>query len=117
MKIVSAKFWSEDLELTRPYSIAYETIEAVENIPNPSIYVKLNEIEQNVSISVKDNGIGIDENKVTKLFEPYFTTKDKGTGLGLSIVKKIIEDHGGIIKIEKNKNMAGSKIMINFEIN
>ena len=32
MKIVSAKFWSEDLELTRPYSIAYETIEAVENI-------------------------------------------------------------------------------------
>ena len=65
---------------------------------------------------VKDNGIGIDENKISKYFEPYFTTKDKGTGLGLSIVKKIIEDHGGIIRIEKNKNMAGTATVILFDI-
>ena len=54
--------------------------------------------------------------KISKYFEPYFTTKDKGTGLGLSIVKKIIEDHGGIIKIEKNKNMAGTTTLITFNI-
>ena len=65
-------------------------------------------------MTVKDNGIGIDEKKVTKLFEPYFTTKEKGTGLGLSIVKKIIEDHGGNIRIEKNKNMAGTTILVTF---
>ena len=55
-------------------------------------------------------------NKMSKYFEPYFTTKDKGAGLGLSIVKKIIEDHGGIIIIEKNKNMAGTTTLITFNI-
>ena len=58
----------------------------------------------------------IDEKKISKLFEPYFTTKDKGTGLGLSIVKKIIEDHGGSIKIEKNKKMAGTTVYVTFEV-
>ena len=51
------------------------------------------------------------------ILEPYFTTKAKGTGLGLSIVKRIIEDHGGKIKIEKNKNMAGTTSLIIFENN
>jgi len=72
---------------------------------------------KNVKIEIKDNGVGIDENMLSKIFEPYFTTKTKGTGLGLSIVKRIIEDHGGKIKIEKNKNMAGTTSLINFEYN
>ena len=53
--------------------------------------------------------------KVGKIFEPYFTNKNKGTGLGLSIVKKIIEDHNGKIKIDKNKQMAGTTSLIIFE--
>ena len=69
----------------------------------------------NIFIEVVDNGIGISKEMTNKIFEPYFTTKNKGTGLGLSIVKKIIEDHNGKIKIEKNKKMAGTTSLIIFE--
>ena len=96
-------------------NIIKNSIEAVNNIPNPSITVSLNESYGKIRFSVIDNGIGIDEKKISKLFEPYFTTKEKGTGLGLSIVKKIVEDHNGIIKIEKNKDMAGTSTHITFE--
>ena len=97
-------------------NIIKNAVEAVINIPNPSISINLSEINNQIIFNVTDNGVGIDENKISKLFEPYFTTKDKGTGLGLSIVKKIIEDHGGIIKIEKNKNMAGTNTFIIFDV-
>lgn len=53
-----------------------------------------------VELRVEDNGPGIDDDLIGKLFEPYVTSKTKGTGLGLAIVKKIIEEHGGIIWAE-----------------
>ncbi|MDC0038004.1 ATP-binding protein, partial [Alphaproteobacteria bacterium] len=98
-------------------NIIKNALEAVINIPNPSISVKIEETNNKISISTIDNGVGIDERKISKIFEPYFTTKDKGTGLGLSIVKKIIEDHDGIIKIHKNKDMAGTTSLITFKKN
>jgi signal transduction histidine kinase len=52
-----------------------------------------------VKIEVKDTGIGIEEENMEKIFEPYFSTKETGTGLGLAIVKKIIEDHNGTIEV------------------
>jgi len=98
-------------------NIIKNAVEAVSAIPNPSIEVKISKYQDKILISIRDNGIGIDENKIVKLFEPYFTTKEKGTGLGLSIVKKIVEDHGGSIKIKKNKDMAGTTSLIIFEEN
>lgn len=47
-----------------------------------------------VGISIIDNGMGIDSEKIKKIFEPYYSTKDYGTGLGLTIVYKIIQEHG-----------------------
>ena len=90
-------------------------IEAVEKIPNPSISVNLFLRDNKIFIEIIDNGIGISKEMTTKIFEPYFTTKNKGTGLGLSIVKKIIEDHNGKIRIDKNKQMAGTTSLIIFE--
>ena len=90
-------------------------VEAVEKIPNPSISINLKSIDHKIFIEVIDNGVGISKEMINKIFEPYFTTKSKGTGLGLSIVKKIIEDHNGKIRIEKNKNMAGTTSSISFD--
>jgi nitrogen fixation/metabolism regulation signal transduction histidine kinase len=50
-----------------------------------------------VRVSITDNGPGIDEKMLDRVFEPYITSKEKGSGLGLAIVKKIIEEHGGAI--------------------
>jgi two-component system, sporulation sensor kinase E len=53
-----------------------------------------------VFVSISDTGRGIPEEKLTRIFEPYFTTKKKGSGLGLMIVQRIIRDHAGRIDIE-----------------
>ncbi len=47
-----------------------------------------------------DEGSGISEHNLQRIFDPYFTTKEEGSGLGLDIVRKIIEKHGGTIEVE-----------------
>jgi PAS domain S-box-containing protein len=53
-----------------------------------------------IEISIKDNGIGIPEKYIPRLFDPYFTTKEKGSGLGLATSYSIIKNHGGLIAVE-----------------
>jgi signal transduction histidine kinase len=53
-----------------------------------------------VLIRVQDNGPGIPPEKVARIFDPYFTTKEKGTGLGLAIVKHNTEIYGGTVQVE-----------------
>ena len=111
-------FQFDKLQISRCFNnLIKNAIEAVEKIPNPSVELIMYNKSNNIIIEIKDNGVGIDEKMISKIFEPYFTTKSKGTGLGLSIVKRIIEDHGGKIKIEKNKNMAGTTSIIIFDNN
>lgn len=50
-------------------------------------------------VSIADNGVGMDEETLGKIFDPFFTKKDTGTGLGLSICAKIIEQHNGRIEV------------------
>ena len=52
------------------------------------------------SISITDNGVGIAEDTVQHLFEPFWTSKPAGTGLGLAISYRIIEAHGGTLSVE-----------------
>jgi two-component system nitrogen regulation sensor histidine kinase NtrY len=65
----------------------------------PAIAISLVDQSTQVSITISDNGVGLPQDR-TKLFEPYVTTRDKGTGLGLPIVKKIIEEHGGALRLD-----------------
>ncbi|MBW2673517.1 MAG: PAS domain S-box protein [Deltaproteobacteria bacterium] len=53
-----------------------------------------------LTISVSDNGYGIEQKHMNKVREPFYTTKEKGTGLGLAIVNRIVESHGGTFRIE-----------------
>jgi two-component system sensor histidine kinase FlrB len=54
--------------------------------------------ENHVVISVRDEGIGLDEAHLDKLFEPFFTTKSHGTGLGLAVVNSVANSHQGFVK-------------------
>ena len=56
---------------------------------------------------VEDNGPGIPPDMLTRLFEPYVTTKPKGTGLGLAIVKKIAEENRAEIRLENRLDALG----------
>lgn len=69
-----------------------------------NIRVKISPEKHFVKIEVEDKGIGIPEENLSKVFEPYFSTKETGTGLGLAIVHKIIEDHNGSIEVESKLN-------------
>ena len=55
-----------------------------------------------IKLTVKDNGSGMEADTLSKIFDPYFTTKDKGvgTGMGLSVVHGIVKSHGGSISVE-----------------
>lgn len=69
---------------------------------------KFDEPQQYIYLTVSDNGDGIPEEDLGRIFEPYFTTKQqtKGTGLGLSIVHGIITSLGGYIKVESNQGIG-----------
>ena len=53
-------------------------------------------------ICVRDQGPGIPEEDVDKIFNPFFTTKEAGTGLGLSVVHQIVTQHGGTVATHRN---------------
>ena len=59
-----------------------------------------------VKISVQDQGIGIPEEHLQKIFDPYFTTKHKGNGLGLALSRSIIKNHGGHIAVESRAGVG-----------
>ena len=64
-----------------------------------------------VELTISDTGSGLTDEMRERLFLPYFSTKQRGTGLGLAIAAKIIQEHGGTIRAEKN-SPAGAKFIV-----
>lgn len=77
------------------------------------IKVTVEQEPERLNITVEDNGSGFKTSDISKMLEPYVTTRSKGTGLGLSIVKKIVDDHNGMINIENIDN-GGAKVTLSF---
>ena len=64
-----------------------------------------------VELTIADTGSGLTDEMRERLFLPYFSTKQRGTGLGLAIAAKIIQEHQGTIRAEKNEP-AGAKFIV-----
>lgn len=95
-------------------------INAIQAIPAQGIIqisTKLSSNQKYQLICIKDNGEGIPEALLNKIFNPFFTTKLSGTGLGLPIVQKIIASHKGKITIKNNVNSTGVTVEIALPIN
>jgi signal transduction histidine kinase len=77
------------------------------------VSVQTKNLDDKIEITVEDNGNGIPENIVAKIFQPFFTTKPtgQGTGLGLSLAYDIVKVHGGEIKVN-TKEGEGIRFII-----
>ncbi|MEO8574311.1 MAG: ATP-binding protein [Pyrinomonadaceae bacterium] len=88
-------------------------INAVQAMGNEggNLSVKISPDGEFVSFEISDTGSGISEENLSKIFEPYFSTKETGTGLGLAIVQKIVDVHSGSIDVE-SKEGDGTKFTV-----
>jgi len=75
---------------------------AVEAAPDRDgkVQVTLSERDGGVRIAVKDNGPGMSGEELGKVFQPFYTNKAQGVGLGMPIVKRLVELHGGEVRID-----------------
>ncbi len=89
--------------------------EALAEVENPLLRVATRLAEDGVELCVTDNGPGFPEQLFSRLFEPYATTKAKGTGLGLAVVRKIVEEHHGVIEV-RNLEGGGAQVCVTLPV-
>lgn len=87
-------------------------------IDEGTIRISITRAEQEITIEINDNGVGINPKDLPKVLDPFFTTKEpgKGTGLGLSISNSIIKEHEGTLKI-KSEPGTGTRVIIALPVN
>ena len=76
-----------------------------------SVITRRSRERKHIELIFEDNGPGIPNDNIEKIFEPYFSTKSQGIGLGLHIVKQIVEAHKGTIEV-RNRVRGGTKIVV-----
>lgn len=90
-------------------NLVLNAIQALDGAGNITVTVK--ESDGMACVSVEDTGPGIPPETLPNIFRPFFTTKGHGTGLGLSLAKRIVEDHGGTIRVTSTLG-RGSKFAV-----
>jgi len=80
-------------------NLVKNALQAIPQGVEPDIQVSISDLGEHALIRVRDNGSGISEENLEKIFEPRFTTKSSGMGLGLAMVKSMIEHQGGELKV------------------
>lgn len=91
-------------------------IEGVERNEGVRTGVQMKNGERYVAVDIEDSGDGLDEKKMAKIFDPFYTTKATGvgTGLGLSVAQKIVELHQGMLEIA-NREEGGARATVTFK--
>ncbi len=90
-------------------NLVKNAIDAVDS--GGEVRVSIEMSSEELTLSVRDNGPGLTSQELTKIGEPFFTTKEKGTGLGVMVTKKIVADLNGIISYESQKG-AGTTVTV-----
>ncbi|WP_175596733.1 ATP-binding protein [Bacillus sp. MRMR6] len=85
-------------------NIIKNAIEATNN--SGTVSIALEQIEDNIFITIKDNGCGISKDRLEKIGEPFYSSKEKGTGLGLTVSSKIVQSHEGTIRFDSEINQG-----------
>ena len=103
--------------ITNAFYVVNEKKQQMKDGYEPTVTISSKKVGDKIEVSVTDNGNGIPQNIVDKIFQPFFTTKatGQGTGLGLSLSYDIIKAHGGELKVETKEN-EGTTFIIQLPI-
>src|SRR6185369_1004995 len=84
------------------YNVIKNSLEAMKR--HGTMRIRTDRDDTNVLVTFVDTGGGMSAENLSRVFEPYFTTKPSGTGLGLVIVRRIVREHGGELSIESSQD-------------
>ena len=113
--------WSDDLPMIQAdpaqlkqafYNIIRNAIQAMTN--GGSLKIQCHDAEESIVMRISDTGSGISPENMTKLFQPYFSTKESGNGIGLMVVERVFREHGAKLSIESSGN--GTSFIIEFPL-
>jgi len=93
------------------HNLVQNALDAMTGMDGARLLIETGVTDGTATMAVEDNGSGVRDDMLERIFEPYVTTKSKGTGLGLAIVKKIVDEHGGTFVIA-NVKPHGARVEI-----
>lgn len=91
-------------------NLLLNSCEALE--PKQQITVSVQESDNQIEILFQDNGPGVPKDVQSKIFDPFYTTREEGTGLGLAISSRIVESYGGSIRLENQGHDQGALFIV-----
>ena len=105
----------KDLMKSCILNIFSNAFHAMERAREKVLTIRAEKAGNDFVLSIKDTGVGVQAENLSKVFEPFFTTKPGGLGLGLAITKRVIEEHGGRIEFYSSEG-EGSEIRVIFPV-
>ena len=95
------------------FNVMKNALEAMDR--GGEIHVKLGSDDEWVILSIRDTGVGIPADKLTRVFDAYYTTKDSGGGIGMMILLRILRAHGGTVDIQSTPDV-GTTVILRFPL-